>query len=115
MGSSSKTPSATTNTTKQELPAWLDTAAQDYMNYGRDVASRPYEGYGGQQIAGFGQDQANAFQGVRDQQGLTGSALTGLAGQAAGATSARSIWLRAIRRAVLKMPSSSSSSSTSRT
>ncbi len=37
------------------------------------------------------------------------------AGQAAGATSARSIWLRAIRRAVLKMPSSSSSSSTSRT
>ena len=60
MGSSSKTPSATTNTTKQELPAWLDTAAQDYMSAGGDVASRPYEAYTGDRIAGFGQDQANA-------------------------------------------------------
>jgi hypothetical protein len=84
MGSSSKTPSATTQTTKTELPSWLDSAAQNYVQAGQQVANRPYEAYGGQQIAGFTPDQANAFQGVRDQQGATGSALTGLAGQAQG-------------------------------
>jgi hypothetical protein len=84
MGGSSKTPSATTQTTKQELPAWLDSAAQNYVQAGQQVANRPYEAYQGQQIAGFTQDQQNAFQGVRDQQGLTGSALGGLAQGAAG-------------------------------
>jgi hypothetical protein len=84
MGGSSKTPSATTQTTKTELPSWLDNAAQEYVGFGREVAQRPYEAYQGQQIADFSQDQANAFQGVRDQQGVTGGALTNLAGQAQG-------------------------------
>lgn len=73
-----------TSTNKVELPPWLDQAAQDYVSTTSSVANRPYDAYTGQQIAGFSADQSNAFQGVRDLQGATGSALTGLAGQAAG-------------------------------
>lgn len=81
-GGGSKSSTGTT-TTKTELPLWLENATQDYVHMGEDVASRPYEAYGGQRIAGITDDTANAYQGVRDQQGLTGTAMTGLAGQAA--------------------------------
>lgn len=80
-GGGSSNESSTTS--KAELPPWLDQAAQNYVSAGQTVANRPYEAYSGQQIAGFTPDQANAFQGVRDMQGATGSALAGLGGQAA--------------------------------
>ena len=54
---SSKPPSNTTSTTKQELPSWAVPYSQQLLTQGAAVANRPYESYSGQRIAGFSPEQ----------------------------------------------------------
>jgi hypothetical protein len=54
---SSKQPSNTTTTQKQELPSWAVPYSQQLLQQGADVAARPYEQYTGQRIAGFSPEQ----------------------------------------------------------
>jgi hypothetical protein len=53
----SKSPSNTTSTVKSELPDWAKPYSVDLMKQGAAVASRPYEAYTGNQIAGFSPEQ----------------------------------------------------------
>lgn len=77
-------PKTTTQTTEQKLPPWLDTYAQDTLDFSKEVADRPLQQYDGPRIAGFTPDQLAAQQGVRGMQGQTGNFLQGLAGGAQG-------------------------------
>jgi len=61
---SSKSPSNTTQTVKNEPPEYIKPYAIDLMNKGSAVAARPYQAYGGQRIAGFSPEQ---------EAGLTGT------------------------------------------
>ena len=54
---SSKQPSNTTTTTKNELPSWAVPYSQQLLTQGAAVAARPYEQYTGQRIAGFSPEQ----------------------------------------------------------
>ena len=82
MGGSSKGSGTTTQTNKQELPPWLDAAAQESMSRGFAVAQRPYDEYQGDRVAAFSGDQTAAQDAVRGMQGQTASALGGLGSRA---------------------------------
>jgi hypothetical protein len=84
MAGGSSQPSNTTQTTKVELPAWLEGAAQDNFAQAQDIAKQPYTPYTGNQIAGQTPDQLQAAQAIRDMQGQTGAALGSLGAGAAG-------------------------------
>jgi hypothetical protein len=64
---SSKQPSTTTTTTKQELPSWAVPYSQDLLKQGANVAQRPYEQYTGQRIAGWSPVQESALYMGRDR------------------------------------------------
>jgi hypothetical protein len=70
--------------TRVILPAWLEQAARDNTARAIGMGDEPYEAYTGDRIADMTPDQLAAQQAVRDMQGQTGGALTGLAGTAAG-------------------------------
>lgn len=46
-----KTPSHTTQTTEVKLPAWVDKASQENYALAQEIAAKPYEAYGGKEIA----------------------------------------------------------------
>lgn len=71
-----------TQTTEQKLPPWLDSYAQNTLDFSQQVADRPLQQYQGPRIQGFTADQLSAQQGVRGMQGQTGNFLQGLAGGA---------------------------------
>ena len=47
---------------KTELPPWLNEAAQKNLEIADQLASRPYQPYGGSVVAGFSPEQQQAFQ-----------------------------------------------------
>lgn len=83
MAGGGSSPSNTTQTTKTELPAWMEGASTDQYAKAKEIAAKPYEGYGGSRIAGQNADQLQATQAIRDMQGQTGAALGSL-GDAVG-------------------------------
>ena len=62
--SSPKTPSETTTTVKNELPAWAQPYSEGLMAKGAAVAERPYQAYTGNRIAGFSPEQLQGMQGT---------------------------------------------------
>ncbi len=62
-----KRPQTVTSETK--LPEWVEQAGQQNLALANEIASRPYQAYGGERIAGFTGDQLAMQQGVRDMQG----------------------------------------------
>lgn len=55
------TPSNTTQTTKTELPPWLNQAAQENIALARQLGSQPYQPYTGQLVAGTDPLQQQAY------------------------------------------------------
>ena len=80
----SKAPAAQTVTQKTELPAWLEDVTKQNLRLADEIASRPYQAYGGNLIAGFSPEQERAFSLISGNVGQTmplyqtaASALTG--------------------------------------
>jgi hypothetical protein len=83
-GGGGDTPSNTTQTVTQELPAWARPYAKESLGKAQALADSPYQTYGGERIAQFSPLQQQAFgqagqQQVAGQIGF-GSGLAGLAG-----------------------------------
>lgn len=70
-------PSTTTQVSKTEPPPEVKPYLAPYMENASAIAMRPYEAYGGQQIAGFTPDQLTGFQLTRDVAGQSTNALGG--------------------------------------
>jgi hypothetical protein len=83
MAGGGSTPSNTTQTTKTELPAWMEGASTDQYNQAKELAAKPYEAYSGDRIAGRTPDQVAAADAIRNMQGQTGAALGSLGGTVA--------------------------------
>lgn len=81
MGKSS--PSAQTVVNKTELPPWVNEAAQENLKIARELASRPYQPYGGSTVAGFSPEQQQAFGMAQQNVGSYMPALTAATGAAA--------------------------------
>jgi len=74
-GGGGKGGSTTTNTTQQaaqvtKIPDWLDAAGQNAVATAQQLAQRPYTPYTGQMVADVPQDTQQAYQQVRDMQGM---------------------------------------------
>jgi len=54
---------------KIELPEWVDKQAQSNMSLANELATKPFQTYGNQRIAGWSPDQANAFGAIRSGMG----------------------------------------------
>lgn len=80
MGKSS-TPQTTTQ--KTELPEWVQTEAQKNLRIADELASRPYQAYGGATVAGLAPEQEQAFQMAQSNLGAYRPALTAATGAAA--------------------------------
>ena len=79
MGKSSK---PQTTTQKTELPEWVQTEAQRNLRIADELASRPYQAYGGATVAGFAPEQEQAFQLAQANLGAYRPALTAATGAA---------------------------------
>lgn len=78
--------SSGTQTTKVELPAWIEQAGQQNLGAAQNyVANTPYQAYGGQRIADASPDSLAAADAIRGMQGQTGGLMQGLGGQAQAA------------------------------
>ncbi len=69
MSKGSSKPAYQTVTQTTSLPAWIDQGGQDNYNLATQLASQPFQQYGGQRIAAPSADLSGAWQGVRDLQG----------------------------------------------
>ena len=65
-----------TTVQKTELPEWVQTAAQQNLRIADEIASRPYQAYGGSTVAGFAPEQEQAFQMAQSNLGAYRPALT---------------------------------------
>lgn len=52
----SKQPSHTTQTTKVELPAWVDAAAQENYNLAKEISTQPFMQYQGERVGSMNSD-----------------------------------------------------------
>lgn len=68
---------------KTELPPWLNEAAQKNLDIADELASRPYQPYGGSTLAGFAPEQQQAFGMAQQNVGSYQPALTAGMGAAA--------------------------------
>ena len=68
---------------KTELPEWLNEAAQKNLGIADELASRPYQPYGGSTLAGFAPEQQQAFGMAQQNVGAYQPALTAGMGAAA--------------------------------
>ncbi|MFD0738230.1 hypothetical protein ACFQZQ_02860 [Lysobacter koreensis] len=55
----------TTNTTQSGPPSWAIPQFQSMLSRANAVSNKPYQGYGGQRIAGFSDDTLDGFDMVR--------------------------------------------------
>jgi len=69
MGSSS--PTKTTTVNKTELPEWLNRASQENIALADEIASRPYQPYTGNTVAGLSPDTTAAWDYARAGVGMT--------------------------------------------
>lgn len=72
-----------TTVQKTELPEWVQTAAQQNLRIADEIASRPYQAYGGSTVAGFAPEQEQAFRMAQANLGAYRPALTAATGAAA--------------------------------
>lgn len=72
-------------TTVQNFPDWAIPYAQDYQQFARDVASRPYEGYQGQTVAQLNPYQVGGYNAIA-QRAMQGSPVSDAASQNLTAT-----------------------------
>jgi hypothetical protein len=72
-----------TTVQKTELPEWVQTEAQKNLRIADEIASRPYQAYGGSTVAGFAPEQEQAFQLAQSNIGAYRPALTAATGAAA--------------------------------
>lgn len=72
-----------TTVQKTELPEWVQSAAQRNLSIADQIASRPYQAYGGSTVAGFAPEQEQAFQMAQANLGAYRPALTAATGAAA--------------------------------
>lgn len=76
------------------VPTWLSDYTQGLIARANSVSAEPYQAYGGPRVAAFNQDQTNAQQAVRNNQGIwsgdinNASTLIGGAGAASGLAAA---------------------------
>jgi hypothetical protein len=70
-----KQPTHTTQTTKVELPEWVDQAARSNYQLAEQIAGRPFQEYGGETVAGMSDMQKQAL-GLLSQGVGAGSAAT---------------------------------------
>lgn len=71
----SKQPTHTTQTTKVELPEWVDAASQKNYQLAESIANKPYEAYQGQTVADTSQTTNDAYDFFKSTMG-TGNAQT---------------------------------------
>jgi len=81
-GSSGSQNSTVTN--KTDIPSWLQEAAISNLGFANEVASKPYEQYGGQQVAGVTADQNTAYDWVRNNLSTGSNAITAAGNQISG-------------------------------
>ena len=74
----------TKSTTTSSLPEWLSQAGQSAVGRAESLADKPFESYTGERVAGFSQDQSDAFQKLR--QLLAGAPKVGEAALTGAAT-----------------------------
>jgi hypothetical protein len=60
----------TTSTQQMRLPEWYQKAAKGTLGFAKDVASRPYQPYGGQTVAGINPYQQQAFDWTKGNLGV---------------------------------------------
>jgi hypothetical protein len=78
--------SSGTQTTKVELPPWIEAAGVQNLGAAQNyVQNTPYQAYGEQRLAGMNPDQMAAGDAIRGMQGQTGNLLGGLGNQAQAA------------------------------
>lgn len=53
--------SKTTQTTRREIPAWLEAGSQQAVGLATSIAGRPYEAYSGERVAGPAQNEQEAI------------------------------------------------------
>jgi len=82
----SKAPAAQTVTQKTELPAWLEDVTKQNLRLADEIASRPYQAYGGELVAGFAPEQEQAFSMAQRQAGTTAPLYQTAAGTVSGLT-----------------------------
>lgn len=82
----SKAPAAQTVTQKTELPAWLEDVTKQNLRIADEIASRPYQAYGGNLVAGFAPEQEQAFSMAQRQAGSTMPLYQTAAGTVSGLT-----------------------------
>lgn len=68
----------------QNVPDWLQEYERAMAGKATEVAGQGYQPYPGQQVAGFNNDQMNAFQQVRDNQGSWQPGMGSAMGSASG-------------------------------
>jgi hypothetical protein len=79
-----KQPTKTTQTTRVELPKWVDDAATSNYQFAQEIAAKPYNAYSGERVAGMPEDLTRAFEMFRENLGAGNtnfSAAEGLLGR----------------------------------
>ena len=71
-GSRNPPPVETTNISTTEIPKYIAEPTADIIGEAMDVAREGYTPYAGPRLAGFTQDEQDAFQAARDMQGIAG-------------------------------------------
>lgn len=62
-------PSHTTQTTRVELPKWVEQASEENYNFAKQITGQPYKPYTGQTVAGTSQTTQDAYDFFRDTMG----------------------------------------------
>jgi hypothetical protein len=84
MSSPAPPPAVTQQTSKVELPAWVDQGGQENYQLAKDVAAQPFVAYGGERVAGLTPAEAAAPGMVQQGQATTNAALGTALGAAQG-------------------------------
>ena len=66
-GGGSSQPANTTTTTTQQLPAYVQPYSEQALQKGVDLSNKPYQAYGGQQIAGLTAEHQAALGGITNR------------------------------------------------
>ena len=82
----SKAPATTTTVQKTELPPWLEDITKKNLSIADEIASQPYQAYGGNLVAGFAPEQEQAFGMAQRQAGSTAPLYQTAAGTVSGLT-----------------------------
>ena len=74
----------TTQVNKVELPAWVDQASQENYQMAKDITGKPYQAYGGQQVASMDPTTQQAIDATKASFGATDPQFAGAAGSLQG-------------------------------